>query len=426
MHQSLAIDGPSRRIHETVLTSDLIRVRRSAGKIIPRYLRKDARERLLPIAQAFIETQGAMIGQSRDEIQAALDSIPIQARDRVAALGLRKVLDDRSEYDVIEGVDPEALRREVFDAAAKAHKELGLHDEFNRETVLLEVGSRLGITPIELDEKLYADLRGNEILREFWQLGAEALLDRYNLSLAQSILLRATRIHLQIEGESPPVYRNIFRAARFHGLIHTVRALPNQGYAITLDGPFSLFDAVQRYGLRLAMFVPSVLGCSHFKISAEVLWGPERQAHAFEILPGDGLISFSAEHISHAVDLEHFCAAFQKLESEWIVSQNDHIFALPGEIVCVPDLVFENRRTGEEVFLEAFGFWSREAVWKRIELIRKGFPARIILAVGKKLRVSEEVLGEEDAGELYVYGASLSPRILLDRLNKKNALPIQC
>ena len=31
------------------------------------------------------------------------------------------------------------------------------------------------------------------------------------------------------------------------------------------------------------------------------------------------------------------------------------------------------------------------------------FPGRILLAVGKQLRVSEEVLGEEDAGEVYVY-----------------------
>ncbi len=405
-----------------MLTSDLIRIRTRAGKLFPRYLRDDTKERLHPIAQAYIETQSAMLGQSRDEIQAALDSISISARDRVAALGLRKVLDDRSEYDVIEGIDPEALRLEVFGAAAKAHKELGLHDEFKRETVLSEVAARLGITPIELDEKLYADLRGNEILRSFWQLGPDSLLDRYNLSLAQSILLRATHIAVDIEGESPPVYRNIFRAARFHGLIHTVRAT-EKGYTITLDGPFSLFDAVQRYGLKLAMFLPSVLGCAHFSVRAEVLWGPERKPYAFEITPKDGLVSFGSELSAQAIDLDHFRAAFEKLESEWIVSQNDRIFALPGEVVCVPDLVFEHKTTGEQVYLEAFGFWSRQAVWKRIELIRKGFSARIILAVSKKLRVSEEVLSEDDAGELYVFNQSLSPRILLDRLNKKNALP---
>jgi len=92
---------------------------------------------------------------------------------------------------------------------------------------------------------------------------------------------------------------------------------------------------------------------------------------------------------------------------------------MPGEVVCVPDLVFVNKNTGEEVFLEAFGFWSRDAVWKRVEAVRKGFPARILLAIGKQLRVSEEVLDEDAAGELYVYRATMSPRAILERLRRK-------
>jgi predicted nuclease of restriction endonuclease-like RecB superfamily len=86
--------------------------------------------------------------------------------------------------------------------------------------------------------------------------------------------------------------------------------------------------------------------------------------------------------------------------------------------VCVPDLVFTSRETGEEVFFEAFGFWSRAAVWKRVELLRKGFPARILLVVGKQLRVSEEVLSDEDAGEIYVYKRTISPREVLERLDR--------
>ena len=57
-------------------------------------------------------------------------------------------------------------------------------------------------------------------------------------------------------------------------------------------------------------------------------------------------------------------------------------------------------------------------MWKRVELLRKGFPARIVLAVGKQLRVSEEVLGDDDAGEIYVYKRTISPREVLERLNR--------
>ena len=49
--------------------------------------------------------------------------------------------------------------------------------------------------------------------------------------------------------------------------------------------------------------------------------------------------------------------------------------------------------TGEEVFVDVFGFWSRDAVWRRVELVRKGFPARILLAVPKQNRVSVSPTG---------------------------------
>jgi hypothetical protein len=331
-------------------------------------------------------------------------------------MGLRKLIDDRSEFEVTEGVDPEALRREVFAAAAAAHKALDVHAEFDREVVLDDVAARLNLTRASLEAGLYADLRGSEILRAFRAITPEALIERYNLALAQAVLLRAARVAVRVEGESPDRYRKLFRAARFHGLLHVVTGDPEAGYTITLDGPFSLFDAVQRYGLRLALFLPSVLACEKFHVVANILWGKSREPLTFEITPKDELTSHIADFPQSSPDLDVFCAAFKKLESPWSVRPNERIFALPGEVVCVPDLVFKNKETGEQVFMEAFGFWSRDAVWRRVELIRRGFPARILLAVSKQLRVSEEVLGEDDAGEIYAYGASMSPRAVLDRL----------
>ena len=43
----------------------------------------------------------------------------------------------------------------------------------------------------------------------------------------------------------------------------------------------------------------------------------------------------------------------------------------------------------------------------------------LTLAVSKQLRVSEEVLGDDDAGEIYVYRATMSPRAVLDRLRRR-------
>ena len=403
-----------------MLTTELLRVRRRAGTITPRWLSGAEAARALPIARALISAFSSMRGARRDELDAALAAIEVPARDRVVALGLRKLLEDRSEFEVVSKLDPEAIRREVFLAAAEAQRQLDVRGRLDRDAVLAEVAAKLETTAAALDEALYADLRGAEVLRLFDPPTPGELLDRYNVALAQGVLLRATRVDIRVEGQSAIRYRALFRAIRFHGLLHVVRRdSATDGYTIELDGPFSLFEAVQRYGIKLALFLPHLLACTRFHLRADLLWGKAREPARFELGWEDGLRATAADPPSTAPDLESFCAAFAELGSEWKVAPSDRIFALPGEVVCVPDLSFTSTETGEEVFLEAFGFWSRAAVWSRIELVRKAFPARIILAVGKQLRVSEEVLDEDAAGELYVYRATISPRAVLERLRRK-------
>lgn len=436
-----------------MLTSDLLRVRRREGAVHAQYVKGEAGERLLPIARAYVDLYKRMVGRSREEIDEAVAAVHVSARDRVAALGLRKVLDDRCEYEARSADDPEEVRREVFLAAAAARRELDVRADFDRAAVLAEVGARLGRSAAELEETLFADLRGAELLKQAWPLGAEALIERYNLALAQSILLRATRVTVLVSGETADRYRRLFRAMRFLGLLHQValhaeeapaRALdggparkgrskgkggPSTApepagkkavYSITIDGPFSLFGPSQKYGMRLATLLHAVLGCERFLLSADVVWGPRREAAVFRVSPEDGLVPHAAELPSSSPALDAFVAGFEKLGSPWKVAHSDRIFAAPGEPAVIPDLVFSNERTGEEVFLEAFGFWSRAAVWTRVEQIRRGaLPAPLLLAVSKELRVSAEVLEEGDAGEVYVYKATMLPRAVLERLEKR-------
>jgi hypothetical protein len=402
-----------------LLTTDLVRVRRTANGLVPRWVDGKARERVLPIAGALAATFASRVGQSRGELDAALDAIEVPAQLRVVGLGLRKLLEDRATFEVKSALDPEAVRRAVFDASAAAHRALDVREVFDRERVLASAAADLGATVEAVEAALYADLRDSERLATFDPIDAEELVERYNLALAQGVLLRASKVVVHVSGESPARYRQLFRAARFHGLLHVVTGDPEAGYTIALDGPFSLFDSVQRYGLKLALFLPSVLACATFRLVADVVWGKEREHALFELGPEAGLVARAPDAPASTPELDTFCEAFRRLGSEWSVAPSERIFALPGEVVCVPDLVFASAETGEEVYLESFGFWSRDAVWKRVELLRKGFPSRVLLAVPKQLRVSEEVLGEDDAGELYVYRATMSPRAVLDRLRKR-------
>src|SRR6185369_13905026 len=112
-------------------------------------------------------------------------------------------------------------------------------------------------------------------------------------------------------------------------------------------------------------------------------------------------------------DVEQLRERFAQLGSDWEVEAASDILSVPGVGLCVPDLRFLHRGTGEVAYLEVLGYWSRDAVWRRVELAQRGLKERVLFAVSTRLRVSEEVLGEDAPSELYVYKGTLAAREVL-------------
>jgi predicted nuclease of restriction endonuclease-like RecB superfamily len=77
-----------------------------------------------------------------------------------------------------------------------------------------------------------------------------------------------------------------------------------------------------------------------------------------------------------------------------------------------------HEQNGQTVYLEVLGFWSRDAVWKRIELARKGLPQAVVFAVSKHLRVSEAALDEGLPAALYVYARVMNAHAVLNRVQE--------
>jgi len=80
-------------------------------------------------------------------------------------------------------------------------------------------------------------------------------------------------------------------------------------------------------------------------------------------------------------------------------------------------------RNGQRCLSGSSGFWSRDAVWKRIELARKGLPQAVVFAVSKHLRVSEAALDEGLPAALYVYARVMNAHAILDRVKEVAAAP---
>ncbi len=373
----------------------------------------DARIRLRAqeIAANYIEILEHSVGDARAEVLDALSAVRLSARDRKLADGLRKLLLDRCEFDADAEVPPPQLRAEIFARAAAARRE----GRFDREALLAQIADERGIEG-DVERLLYADLKQEQRLLCFDSLDPEQLVSEYALGQVQAVLLKAESVVFEVQCADPSIYRLLFRKMKFHRLLHTIEAT-EAGYRIAVDGPFSLFSSVTKYGLQLAMVVPAVRACDRWSLDAVVRWGKDKSRLRFHAEGGrEG--ELAPPRLPDEV--ERLLATWEKRladgKTDWQIARTTRVLDLPGVGVCVPDLEFH--RGDDTVLLEVLGFWSRDAVFKRIELLERGLDTPLVFAVPQRLRVSEAVLPDDLPGALYTYKGVLSAKAIEERLQR--------
>lgn len=405
-----------------MLTAELVRVRRQKGELNIIDIDDKSRPRLLELAALLIGTVQSRIGATREELEAALSELEVSIKDQRVADALIKLLDDRCEFDSPVTAAPDQLRREVFLRAAEVRKALAEGEAFDRVAVLEEIAEKRQMDPLELEASLYADLRGSHVLKALPEISPEQLLEVYAQAQPQAVLLRAVRVAVTVQCSSPAAYRALFHKLKFLRLLYAIKPADKGSYRIEIDGPYSMFDAVTKYGLKLAMLLPVLEECDSWDLVADVRWGKERTPLVFRRKGGTARAGEVAA-APVADEVTQLIKGFKALPTLWKVQPSTALLALEGVGLCVPDLVFEHRATKEKIFLEVMGYWSRDAVWQRVDLVEKGLTERILFAVSERLRVSEQVLGDDAPAALYVYKGVMSPKVLAERLEALRLRP---
>ena len=400
-----------------MLTTDLVRVRRRAGRIAASPLRRAERERLLEVAGAYVAAARAGVGRTRGEFECACDDVPSAATDYKLVKGLRKLVRDRCTFEVRDDVDPPALRRAVFAQAATARRDLDGDAAFERDAVITAVAARLDLAADDVPDALFADLKANHVVTAFDAIDGPALVEAYELAQQQAILLRAVRVAITFRRPDPGGLRLFFRRLKFHRLLYRATRLPDDACRVEIDGPFSLFQSVTTYGLQLAMLLPVLPACGPgWELEADIRWGSDRQPLEFR-LEGEPAAKAGADDLRLPDEVARLRDQFDRMRTPWKVAVAHDLLDLPGVDLCVPDLVFTHEASGRRVYLEVLGYWSREAVWRRVDLVEAGLPQPIVFAVSSRLRVSEEVLDEDRPGRLYVYKGVMSARAVEELLD---------
>jgi predicted nuclease of restriction endonuclease-like RecB superfamily len=379
-----------------MLTGNLVRVTVAKQRVIPRYLNRDSQQ-WLEVAESLLMIFREGVGMTRGEIESEVDELVGEGLATLAHRGLAKVLEDRAEFEVVADVPPEAVREKVFSAAADLRAALraaGPRAPFRRDEVLAAVAAELGLEPEAVVATLFADLKDENRLLSFEDFSAQRLVDRYNVALAQAVLLRSVHVRLEVRGEKPARYRQLFRRLKFHRLLYKVEGDMRDGYVFQIDGPLSLFSATNKYGLQMALFLPAILHCEDFRIDAELRWGPRREPRSFHLEAKDGLISHLADSGTYVPpEIQSFVDRFRQVAPAWEVSDATEVIELGREGVWVPDFRFVHRATGLDVFVEVLGFWKRSSVERLLRLLPEHGPPRYALAISDRLKVDEEALG---------------------------------
>jgi predicted nuclease of restriction endonuclease-like RecB superfamily len=402
-----------------MLTTDLIRARISKGEIVPRFLKAD--DKSLGRAETLLACFDSHVGKTRGELEEAILAEIGDGTDYLVWNGLAKLLYDRSEFAVDSPIACEDLRRAIFEEGAKHHPVIrgerydlpgALREATRRDELLRIVSERLQMTSAALEQAMYADLEEAHKLVSFEKISAEELIDRYNVALVQSILLRATELRALVWPDKPSRLRQLFRFIKFFRLMYRVAPRSDGSYLITLDGPLSIFKQSQKYGVQLACFFPALLLCPKFSLEADIVWSKEQQRLAFAIDDRAGLVS-------HYQDTGHYVSEegrwleerWAQLKLPWALDKEAPPINLRGRLVMVPDYTIR-APDGREAYVELVGFWRKGYLETRLSLLREAGPPNLILAISDRLRVADEEAQTGQARILWYKGTIVAKDLL--------------
>jgi len=414
-------DAASTRLtgaRERVISPDLVRVRKSKGTLSLAKPATDAKERALRLAEQVLEVLASRVNQTRMVVEEELSSLEGSPQEKKLITALKKLALDDCKFDANAELDAPTLRRAVFSRATAVRKDLAVGAHFDRSVVIAEVARELEMTAETLENGLYADLRSAERLLAAPCYDAAGLVERHARAEVQAVLLCSVRVVVHVSCATPDQYRALFQKLKFRQLLFQLALEPGGGYRIEIDGPYSLFESVTKYGLELALLLPALEACKQVKLEAELRWGKRREPLKFACELGTGRESEVARPRD---EVQALLAAFAE-NARWHAELAQEVLELPGIGLCVPDVCFTHRGTGERILCELLGFWNRAAVWQRVELVENGLGTKIVFAASARLRVSEEVLDGSESAALYVYKGAINPKAIERKLDELASL----
>jgi hypothetical protein len=175
-----------------MLAPEHIRVRRRKGVMNPVY----ASEEELGLAKTLISVHRDSVEKPRRELREAVSDCEELGYDYKLVRGLASLLEERCAFESRAVIRPLKARKAVFGEAGRTV----VASVEDRNRVMANAAFRLGISTLELEKSLYADLDDEQVLAGFEEPKPLDLLKEYNFALVVALVAHSKRLEVSYQG----------------------------------------------------------------------------------------------------------------------------------------------------------------------------------------------------------------------------------
>jgi predicted nuclease of restriction endonuclease-like RecB superfamily len=380
-----------------MLTSDQSIVEFKAGRAIADRLKQSTHRHYKEYAERMLSIYRNGKGRPRQQLHRQVESLVADEPDcpvrRIQAFC--KLLDDRSVFQADSGGNAAKLRLDVFSRVARFHPLVEKPDrlfEHDETKIKAQLADELGLSWGRIEQGLYADVIAFQRLEQFEGYpDAAALLSRYNVAQLQACLYRAESMTVVATDD----LKTILRYAKLAKLLHDILREDPSKYRITFSGPASVLRQTRRYGVNFAKFLPALLACKGWRMTAS-LKTPWNSPAKLILSADDGFTSHlpAPDEFDSALE-ESFAKKFGQQRNGWHLIREGEILH-ERQRTFVPDFTFRHE-DGTQVLLEIVGFWTPEYLAHRRRTLQLFRHHQILIAVPEKsirdgARIGENVL----------------------------------
>jgi predicted nuclease of restriction endonuclease-like RecB superfamily len=347
---------------------------------------------LLDTASQLIALYDPETGMLRSEIDEIVLPLLKSHKDLKLAKGLNKLILDRCEFSVPSELDYQTERRAIFVRSAELIRN-GNYPDYEDFADKIKNSSNAQF----IENGIYSDLPENETLTSVKQLYPRELLERYNCSLVQSLLFYSRQMEVTLEDPEPSKMRKMLKYLKFFRLLAEIKtdakSTPGEEMPVKIsmkiDGPASLFENTQKYGLQLACFFPAICDLDKWKLKTDLII--DKKELRLSLDQKSGLVSHYRNFSAYVPEeIAMFHKLFKEKSQIWQITGHSSFMNLGNQELIFPDLTFQNKE-GKTIHLELFHRWHSTPLMQRLKTCKQSKDIPLIIGVDRSLHGKPEI-----------------------------------